>query len=380
MRDTELRLAAWRDGSTQAERLAAAIIRLAGYEGIDPQAPIGGPGGGKDIICNKGGIKWTCAVYFPPTAVTFNSVRKKFLSDLAKVADASRGFVFVTNRPITPTQKKALESAATAARKDVDIFQLERLRALLDAPNGYGVRLQFLSIAMAVEEQLSWFEDSGDRVLNALTVNTRELLGIKALLQGMAKSNAEIVRTMSVIGMTAPPTPDLLSTANFSAPIPTRPISATINVPQILFVHRLACFDMPTKNVGMLRRVDVWLANSDGDRAEHLQPPTAETVPLLLDDLCATWRDNYAALTNAPVDRRLNAIARFHTKFLIIHPFLDGNGRLSRALLMQQCLDLFGIANMSLLDQGAAYYRALKAADAEDFAPLITLLKPVVDL
>lgn len=379
MRDTELRLAAWRDGSTQAERLAAAIIRLAGYEGIDPQSPIGGPDGGSDILCTRGGIVWTCAVYFPPTPVTFNSVRKKFLSDLSKVSGDSRGFVFVTNRPITPTQKKTLEAAATAAKKDADIFALERLRALLDAPNGYGVRLQFLAIAMAIEEQLSWFEDSGDRVMNALTINTRELLGIKALLQGMAKNNAEIVRTMSLIGMNAPPTPDLLSTANFAAPIPARPTSETIDVPHILFVHRLACFDMPTKNVGILRRVDVWLANSDGDRALHLQPPSAENVLRLLDELCGAWRDNYGGLTSASVDRRLSAIANFHTKLLVIHPFLDGNGRVARALLMQQCLDLFGIANMSLLDRGADYYRALRAADTEDFAPLITLLKPVVD-
>src|SRR6185369_17455590 len=92
MSDTELRLAAWRDGSTQAERLSAAVLRLSGYEAIDPQAPIGGPDGGKDILCTKGGVTWTSAVYFPPTPVAFGTIKKKFVSDLAKIPAGSPGF------------------------------------------------------------------------------------------------------------------------------------------------------------------------------------------------------------------------------------------------------------------------------------------------
>ena len=44
----------------------------------------------------------------------------------------------------------------------------------------------------------------------------------------------------------------------------------------------------------------------------------------------------------------------------MIHPFLDGNGRPGGAVFMQQCLDLFGRADMSLLDRGAGYYHALE--------------------
>jgi hypothetical protein len=36
MSDTELSLLFWRDGSTEAERLAAATLRLSGYEEFDP--------------------------------------------------------------------------------------------------------------------------------------------------------------------------------------------------------------------------------------------------------------------------------------------------------------------------------------------------------
>ena len=380
MHDTEVRLVAWRDGSTQAERLSAAILKLAGYDDIDPQAPIGGPDGGKDILCARGGITWVGAVYFPPTLVTFAAVKKKFLSDLSKVPAHHRGFIFVTNRPLTPTQRTALETAGTTAGKDVDIFSLERLRALLDAPRGYGARLQFLGIPMTTEDQLSWFAESDDRVMNALTVNTRELLSIKTLIQGLAKNNAEIVRTMSLLGMAAPPTPDLLSSANFSAAIPASPVSATLDIPMVLLTHRLACFDMPTRTVGILRSVEVWLANQQGQRAEHLEPPRAAAVFGQLDQLCSTWRDQFPVLSSGRPIEKLEAIARFHAKLLVIHPFLDGNGRLARALMMQQCLDWFGVANMSLLDQGTGYYRALASADKDDLGPLVMLLKPMVDL
>lgn len=380
MPDTELRLAAWRDGSTQAERLAAAILRLSGYDGIDPQAPIGGPDGGTDILCTKGGITWTGAVYFPPTPVAFGSIKKKFISDLAKVPVGNLGFVFVTNRSLTVTQRTTLETLGAGASKNVDIFHLERLRALLDAPRGYGARLQFLGLAMTIEDQLAWFSESDDRVLSAVHMNTRELLSIKTMIQGMAKTGAEIVRTMSVLGLMPPPTPDLLSTANFASAVPAAPLTALIDLPLILYTHRLACFDLPTRTVGVLRTTEVWLSNDRGERAKHLQPPRGNEVEPLLRQLCEKWRGEYATFRGRPSPAKLEAIARFHAQLLMIHPFADGNGRLARALMMQQLLDLFGTANMSLLEQGTGYYRALAAADRGDYTGLVDLLKPVAGL
>ena len=45
----------WRSGPTQAERLAAALLRLEGYSDVGPQAPLGGPDGRADILCSRGG-------------------------------------------------------------------------------------------------------------------------------------------------------------------------------------------------------------------------------------------------------------------------------------------------------------------------------------
>ena len=79
MNDTELRLSFWRDGSTKSERLAAAALKLSGYEEIDPQNPLGGPDGKKDIVCIKGGVRWVAAVFFPGGPKSFPAVKKKYL-------------------------------------------------------------------------------------------------------------------------------------------------------------------------------------------------------------------------------------------------------------------------------------------------------------
>ena len=128
--------------------------------------------------------------------------------------------------------------------------------------------------------------------------------------------------------------------------------------------------------VGQLRTTAVWLGNGSGQRALHVQPPDAANVSDLLDALCQDWNGNYAHLIT--LQSKLEAVAEFHAKFLLIHPFLDGNGKVARALLMQQCVDLFGKADMTLMNKGADYYMALRSADSGDYGPLVSLLSPIV--
>ena len=128
--DTELRLSFWRDGSTKAERIAASLLRLSGYEEIDPQSPLGGPDGKKDILCQKGGLTWVGAVYFPSGPTRFTSIRKKFAADLRGMPARHKGFVFVTNQNLTPTQRRTLSSIAEAQGKESDILHLQQLQTL----------------------------------------------------------------------------------------------------------------------------------------------------------------------------------------------------------------------------------------------------------
>ncbi len=386
MLDTELRLISWRDGSTQAERLAAAALKLSGFEEIDPQAPLGGPDGTKDIICRKGGLSWIGAVYFPTGPVRFTAVKTKFKNDLAGATADHKGFAFVTNQALSPTQRRTLSKLATDAQKEVEILHLERLRALLDSPSGYGVRIQFLRIQMTLEEQLSWFSESGSQISTALTTNTRELLALRAMIDRLsatqtqiADDQSEIMRTLSFVTPSKLATPDLLSGTSFVRTDTFSRLTANLDVPLVLLVHRLTCFDLLSRHVGTLRITDVWIGSESSPTSSYKPMPSSKEVPKLLTNLCDDWRKQFPNLVKATEDDQLTAIARFHAKLLAIHPFADGNGRAGRAILMQQCLDLFSRADMSIMDKGAAYYSSLAAADREDFRPLVRLLKPVIN-
>ena len=156
--DTEIKLKFWRGGQPSAERLAGNILQLDGFSSLDPQCPLGGPDGLKDVICEKNGWKYVGAAYFPTTDQTFTSIRKKYLHDLDGVAaNKADGLVFVTNQTLSPGERESLVSLATDKEYTAIIYHLERIRLLLDSPSGYGIRLAFLDIDMSREEQLSFF-------------------------------------------------------------------------------------------------------------------------------------------------------------------------------------------------------------------------------
>ena len=53
---TEQVLHSWRFGQTQAERLCAGLLIVEGFTSVDPQCPLGGPDGLKDLVCQKGAL------------------------------------------------------------------------------------------------------------------------------------------------------------------------------------------------------------------------------------------------------------------------------------------------------------------------------------
>jgi len=373
--DTELKLSFWRSGATNAERLAATALRLHGYEQIDPQSPLGGPDGKKDMLCVKGGLTWVGAVHFPNGPITFSTTKKKFSSDLSGMPPGPRGFVFVTNQNLSPTQRKTLAAIATAAGKECDILHLQLLQTLLDAPSGYGPRIQFLGIPLSMEEQLSWVVEADSQTAKALATHTRELLALRASVERMNAGQDHIMRTMALATPIA--TPDLIAASSFVKNDSHEAVTASLAPETLLMIHRLTCFDLPSRVIGQLRTQEVWLGNYQGRRATHAQPPAPGEVETRLSALCEEWRTAMPGLRIKQA--KVLAVAKFHAALLLIHPFLDGNGRVARAVLMQQCLDLLGKADMSLLNKGADYYVALQAADQDDFRPLVALIEPVIE-
>ncbi len=67
--------------------------------------------------------------------------------------------------------------------------------------------------------------------------------------------------------------------------------------------------------------------------------------------------------------------ALFHHKLVAIHPFLDGNGRVSR-LCMNLILLREGYSPAIIKqEERQEYYRALEAADADDYEPFISIVE-----
>lgn len=87
----------------------------------------------------------------------------------------------------------------------------------------------------------------------------------------------------------------------------------------ILNIHDFILAGIDNFNAGKYRSVQVRISGS-----EHI-PPNAMKVPDLMDDL-EKW------LQTTDTSDFIKVACDFHFKFVIIHPFIDGNGRVARLL------------------------------------------------
>jgi hypothetical protein len=78
-------------------------------------------------------------------------------------------------------------------------------------------------------------------------------------------------------------------------------------------------------------------------------------------------------LAHADVAPEIEA-AWLHHRFVQIHPFQDGNGRVARALATLVCLRGGGFPLVVRASEKAAYIEALRAADRADLQPLVALV------
>jgi Fic family protein len=100
-----------------------------------------------------------------------------------------------------------------------------------------------------------------------------------------------------------------------------------ITVDVLLEVHRRLLADTHlVQHAGTLRTIQNWIGGSGYNPCSAaFVPPPPESVEPLLEDLCAFCNDD-----------QLPAVAQAaiaHAQFETIHPFVDGNGRVGRALI-----------------------------------------------
>jgi hypothetical protein len=189
-RETWQRLVNWDKGQTPSERLAAQVLLYDKFESVDPSHPLGGRDGLKDIVCKKGDKKFIVATYFPRGQQDFKAIKDKFTDDANGVEkNKVDGIVFVTNQEIRLGEREELTDIVDK-EKVVEIYHLERLNAILNTPNNYGLRLEFLDIEMSKEEQLAYMA-SKDQVIHDLTNQVVQLVG--TTLQKVKQETADAV-------------------------------------------------------------------------------------------------------------------------------------------------------------------------------------------
>lgn len=385
---TSVLLAQWEWQSTAAERMSADILRVDGFSGIDPQCPLGGPDGGKDILCEKGGLTFVAACYFPTSDQDFATSRTKFDDDLKSSLKHKRdAFIFMTNQKLTPGERGDLERRAAKKGKRCIIYAREHLRVALDSPQGYGVRLQHLRVPMTTEEQAAYFSSSGESVATALAKQTEAIGRLAARVDLCCKGNRDFVlQTVAVLAdavareggrediarMLEESATSLRDQAASQAS--GAPLSASLSPALLRYVHRLL---LPSNlsTAGYWRQTQVFLGNG-AEALDSVEFPTWAQVPTMMQTLVDDWNASFSDLQSEGTSsgQRIDALARFFHRLLSIHPFVDGNGRLARAVLSLQARDLFDLDYDIVLDRGADFYEALRMADHGDMSGLIALI------
>ena len=367
---TEGAIRDWRYGSTQAERLCAALLYLEAFQDVDPQHPLGGPDGLKDVRCTKNGKIWIAAAYFPPTHPSFQEIQTKFDHDfLGVAANKAQAFAFFVNQPLTIGEREQLRSHS-AGSVHVEIYHLERIRALLDSPKGCGVRLEYLRIAMTEPEQWAFWNAMNSDVIRILSENEARRDVQMSTVQD--KLDMLLARTNST-AMNLHAQPSSLQHLTVAAKTFEMP-TASLTGASLCWLHRLITEDLRLTEVvrGRFRAVQVWIGppNSTEETAYYLPPPPQD-VPRLVDEYLLWWHRRHSELRGKEKGEIIVGLAEFHHRFLSIHPFMDANGRIARSITDQAARELLneGIGP-ELIEDPTRYFAALSEADQGNLAPL----------
>lgn len=78
---------------------------------------------------------------------------------------------------------------------------------------------------------------------------------------------------------------------------------------------------------------------SNKESITNLMP--SEEVHLTLSDIIKDWNKKVSKVTGYETKDKVEFVSRFHLYFEMIHPFLDGNGRIGRSLIEEQLSYLF---------------------------------------
>jgi hypothetical protein len=196
---TDERLRTWLDSNQLArERVALAIIKTdKRFKNVQPRHPRGGPDGGRDIQASYESQEVFIAVGFLNSANDSDKDRRKtirkFKSDLKRAKEENKdlqNFIFITNVNLTTTQKrKSMEHARGKGIYLCDIYDRERLRIVLDSPDGFAIRYQYLGISLSEAEQAAFFTKWGDTLQDFISQSFESVSDKLSRIQFLQEAN-----------------------------------------------------------------------------------------------------------------------------------------------------------------------------------------------
>ncbi|MEK0205535.1 Fic family protein [Klebsiella michiganensis] len=113
---------------------------------------------------------------------------------------------------------------------------------------------------------------------------------------------------------------------------------------------------------------------------DGFQFAAADRIPLLLDNFDKQFLSRSAELKFLVRPELVRYLAESHVEFILIHPFREGNGRLSRLL----CDVLSVVAGKGLLDYSlwdehkAFYFKAIQAGVSGNYSPMMQLISDIL--
>ena len=314
----------------------------------------------KDLICTRNNIRWIAACYFPSTEPDFREIRAKFENDLVGVTkNRAQGFVFFVNQPITPGKRTNLSKLAQPY--DTEIYHLERIRSLLDSPMGYGLRLEYLRKPMVEEEQVGFFSTIQKDMVKRFDTLDEEVHTVKMQTQAILQYLVDA--------------PSSLAQNTEKQPLATveQPTSL-LSVGHLMWIHKLITesTSLPKDVRGSFREVAIWIGPSGAGIGEAVfLPSNPNDIGSEIEELLLGWRSRYPSLMQSSYAEIIKELTSFHYRFVSIHPFLDGNGRVARSILQQQGLELLERSlNSNFVSGSESYFDALQVANSGDIGRL----------
>lgn len=135
----------------------------------------------------------------------------------------------------------------------------------------------------------------------------------------------------------------------------------------IFSIHSLVLENIESEFAGRYRNGQVRILGA------NFIPPNFVKVSQLMKELVAYTNHNPERLDNVEL------VARFHHKFVWIHPFFDGNGRTARLLMNLLFLKLGYPPAIILKNNRQQYYRSLNQANNGDYESFILLIAQALE-